>query len=140
MQTIIIAGNVGKDAETRQTNSGSVTGFNVAVNNGRGAESTWYKCSLWGARGEKLAGYLTKGSKVTVSGRLTAGLYEGKLDLKIDVADVALQGDKQDRAEPRQQSRAASGGGGYSDDLNDDVPFISGSPFIREPGASKRSF
>ena len=110
MQMVTIAGNIGKDAEVRQTASGSVTGFSVAVSNGRDKESTWYRCSLWGSRGEKLAGYLTKGGKVTVAGTLTAGLYEGKLDLKVNVSEVALQGGREggsnDAATPRQQQRA----------------------------------
>lgn len=96
MQIITIAGNIGKDAETRQTQAGSVTSFSVGVSNGRDKETTWYRCSLWGARGEKLAGFLTKGNKVTVMGRFTAGEYNGKPDLKIDVAEVALQGGKQE--------------------------------------------
>jgi hypothetical protein len=40
-----------------------------------------------------------------------------------------------DRAAP---ARSRGGGGGFSDDLNDDVPFGTNSPHAREPGASKR--
>jgi single-strand DNA-binding protein len=133
MQTITIAGNIGKDAETRQTQAGSVTSFSVGVSNGRDKETTWYRCSLWGARGEKLASYLTKGSKVTVAGRFTAGTYEGKPDLKIDVAEVTLQGGKQDGGNTGNGSRTRAPAG---DDLDDDVPFITMS--AREPGTSKR--
>ena len=125
MQTIIIAGNIGKDAETRQTDKGSVTSFSVGVSAGREAATTWYRCSLWGSRGEKLAGYLTKGGKVTVSGSLTAGLYDGKLDLKVNVSDVALQGGKSDGG--RQEGLAPRAGyapTGFNDDLDDsEVPF-----------------
>ena len=127
MQMVTIAGNIGKDAEVRQTASGSVTGFSVAVSNGRDKESTWYRCSLWGSRGEKLASYLTKGGKVTVAGTLTAGLYEGKLDLKVNVSEVALQGGREGGstdAAPRQQQRApAAGPAAFDDDLDDSVPF-----------------
>jgi single-strand DNA-binding protein len=118
MQFITIAGNIGKDAETRQTQSGSVTNFNVGVSAGRDSETTWYRCAIWGTRGEKLAPMLTKGGKVTVAGRLTAGLYEGKLDLKVDVAEVALQGGGQARdAAPRSNAKPAP----FDDDL--DTPF-----------------
>lgn len=117
MQFITIAGNIGKDAETRETKAGSVTSFSVGVSAGRDSETTWYRCSIWGARGEKLAGYLTKGNKVTCAGRLTAGLYDGKLDLKIDVAEVALQGSKQDGMNRPHQPA------GPPADLDDDVPF-----------------
>lgn len=121
MQFITIAGNIGKDAETRNTNSGSVTSFSVGVSAGRDSETTWYRCSLWGTRGEKLAGYLTKGGKVTVAGSLTAGLYDGKLDLKVNVSEVALQGGKLDGQ--RQTGSRGSASPPPADDLDDDVPF-----------------
>lgn len=117
MQTISIAGNIGKDAETRQTNKGAVTSFSVGVSAGRDAATTWYRCSLWGTRGEKLAGYLTKGGKVSVVGGLEAGLYDGKLDLKVNVFEVALQGsrDNASSAPARQSPKPAP------DDLDDDL-------------------
>lgn len=134
MQFITIAGNIGKDAETRQTQSGSVTSFSVAVSAGRDSETTWYRCSLWGQRGEKLAGYLTKGNKVTVAGTLQAGLYDGKLDMKVNVSEVALQGGNQAGQSAPQQGRQQSGQGSrgsaapgaqrFDDDLDDDVPFM----------------
>jgi single-strand DNA-binding protein len=127
MQFIHIAGNIGRDAETRQTNSGSVTNFSVGVSAGRDSETNWFKCAIWGARGEKLATYLTKGSKVTVAGRLVIGSYEGKPDLKIDVAEVALQGGKQDGGGSTEQRREPTGrktaAPAYDEELNDDVPF-----------------
>ena len=133
MQMITIAGNIGKDAETRQTNSGSVTSFSVGVSAGREAPTTWYRCSLWGTRGEKLAGYLTKGSKVTVAGMLTAGLYEGKLDMKVNVSEVALQGGGQagggysdgEYAAPARSVTIAGNKrpAAFDDDLNDDPDF-----------------
>jgi single-strand DNA-binding protein len=129
MQIITIAGNIGRAAETRQTQSGSVTSFSVAVSAGRDTETTWYRCSLWGIRGKKLAGYLTKGSKVTVAGTLKAGLYDGKLSLEVNVADVALQGGRQDAPSPAREQRPARGSAAQAtrdpdDDLDDEVPFM----------------
>jgi single-strand DNA-binding protein len=118
MQTIIIAGNVGKDAATKQVNGNTVTEWSVAVSNVRDNASTWFKCSLWGTRGEKVAGYIRKGDKITVAGKLTVGVYDGKPDLKIDVSEVTLQGGKQDA--PRQTGSAAPP---PPNDLDDDVPF-----------------
>jgi single-strand DNA-binding protein len=130
MQTITIAGNVGKDAATKQVNGQSVTEWSVAVSNGRDKDSTWFKCSMWGSRGEKLAGYITKGSKITVSGGLTAGVYDGKPDMKINVNDVALQGGKSDdRGDARQTYGGGQAGASAAarmradDDLDDDMPF-----------------
>jgi single-strand DNA-binding protein len=79
-QTIIIAGNVGRDPEMRYTPSGqAVTSFSVATNrqytnnNGETVKETiWFRISAWGKTGEICNQYLKKGSKVLVEGRLTA--------------------------------------------------------------------
>jgi single-strand DNA-binding protein len=79
-QTIIIAGNVGRDPEMRYTPSGqAVTSFSVATNrqytNNHGEtvkETIWFRISAWGKTGEICNQYLKKGSKVLVEGRLTA--------------------------------------------------------------------
>jgi single-strand DNA-binding protein len=79
-QTIIIAGNVGRDPEMRYTPSGqAVTSFSVATNrqytsnNGELVKETiWFRVSAWGKQAETCNQYLKKGSKVLVEGRLTA--------------------------------------------------------------------
>lgn len=151
MMTIVIAGNVGKDAATKQVNGNTVTEWSVAVSNSRDSASTWFKCSLWGARGEKVASYIRSGDKITVAGKLTVGVYNDKPDCKIDVAEVTLQGGKQDGqrdATPgtSPSTRQTFGNGGaaaarnvaFNDDLDDDLPFVTNGPTAREPGTSKR--
>jgi len=84
-QTIIIAGNLGKDPEMRYTPSGqAVTNFNVAVNDnytnsqGERVERTiWFRVSTWGKQAEICAQYLKKGRKVLVEGRLVADTATG---------------------------------------------------------------
>lgn len=79
-QTIIIAGNLGRDPEMRYTPAGqAVTSFSVATNrqytNNSGEtikETIWFRVSAWGRTGEICNQYLKKGSKVLVEGRLTA--------------------------------------------------------------------
>ena len=79
-QTIIIAGNLGRDPEMRYLQSGqAVTSFSVATNrqytNSRGEqikETIWFRVSAWGRQAEICNQYLSKGSKVLVEGRLTA--------------------------------------------------------------------
>ncbi len=120
MKTITIAGNIGKDAETRTTQGGdSVTSFNVAVED-RGSKdkaTVWFSCSLWGKRGDSLAPYLTKGSKVAVSGDLSTREHDGKTYLQVRVDQVSLMGGKQ---EGERQERPAS----KSIDIDDDtIPF-----------------
>ncbi len=79
-QTIIIAGNLGRDPEMRYTPNGqAVTNFSVAVSdnytnsNGERVERTvWFRVSTWGKQAETCNQYLKKGRKVLVEGRLVA--------------------------------------------------------------------
>ena len=126
MKVITIAGTIGRDAEVRSAGDRRVTGWSVAVDDGWGDKKTtlWFDCNLWGPRGEKLAGYLTKGGKVTVAGSLSTREHNGKTYLAVDVSDVTLQGGKGE--ERRADSSGAGAGGRPSDDLSglsDEVPF-----------------
>jgi single-strand DNA-binding protein len=137
MKTITIAGNIGRDAETRSTPSGDkVTGFTVAVDDGFGERkrTLWFDCAIWGNRGEKLASYLTKGSKVAVSGDFSTHEKDGKTYLKVKVAEVTLQGGGERRDDQRDSGSdynstgnrggaPAGGARGALDDLDDEVPF-----------------
>lgn len=132
MQFITIAGNVGKDAETKQVNGNSVTEWSVAVSAGRDKPSTWFKCSMWGGRGERVAGFIRKGDKITVAGTLQAGVYDGKPDLKISVAEITLQGGRQEAGNADVRQTHGNGGAAAArnmaaddldDDLSDDLPF-----------------
>jgi single-strand DNA-binding protein len=84
-QTIILAGNLGRDPEMRYTPSGqAVTSFSVATNrqytnnNGETVKETiWFRISAWGKQAETCNQYLKKGSKVLVEGRLTADAATG---------------------------------------------------------------
>jgi single-strand DNA-binding protein len=84
-QTIILAGNLGRDPEMRYTPSGQpVTSFSVATNrqytsnSGETVKETmWFRVSVWGKMAETCNQYLKKGSKVLVEGRLTADAATG---------------------------------------------------------------
>lgn len=79
-QQVTIVGNVGRDPEMRFTPAGNpVTSFSVATShqytNASGEkvkETTWFRVSAWGKQAETCNEYLKKGSKVLVTGRLTA--------------------------------------------------------------------
>jgi len=123
MQNITISGNIGKDAELRDTRDSKVLSFNVGVKNGFGkdAGSVWYRCSLWGKAAEVFAGSLKKGTKVFISGELTHDEYEGKPQFNVRVGSI-------DTA-PRSEAGASQVSNSHSDtwdntkDLDDDVPF-----------------
>lgn len=132
MKTITIAGNIGRDAETRQTNGGdSVTSLAVAVEDRKGQEKAtlWFDVSIWGRRGEVLCQYLTKGGKVAVSGDLSTREHNGKTYMTIRADQVTLLGGKpegQQRQEPRGYDQSPQG---YQrpapsrNDMDDDIPF-----------------
>ena len=83
LNKVLLIGNLGKDAETRHTPSGTaVTSFSVATTyrskdqeSGDWRERTdWHDVVLW--RGDRVAPYLKKGKKVFVEGRLQTRSWE----------------------------------------------------------------
>lgn len=128
MQTIVVAGKLGRDAELRRTQSGdAVCSFSVAVDqrDGRDKTTNWWRCSMWGKRGESLVPYLLKGVSVTASGEFSLSEYEGKPQLNIRVNEISLQGGRSDG-----QRREPDGSQGHAAaftpaaDLSDDIPFV----------------
>lgn len=124
MQHILISGNIGKDAELRRTQGGdAVTAFSVGVKQGYGENATtnWFRCSLWGKRGESLAQYLLKGVKVAIAGEFSVSEYEGKTQLNVRVAEVDLMS--------RAEANGQRGGDvrrddpAPADDFDDSIPF-----------------
>lgn len=76
---VCISGNLTRDPQLRSTAGGmSVLSMGVAVNDRRKNPQTgqwedfpnFVDCTLFGTRGEKLAQYLAKGSKVAIEGKL----------------------------------------------------------------------
>lgn len=135
MKSITIAGGVGKDAVVRTTQgSQKVTGWSVGVKDGWGQneKTLWFDCSWWGQRGEKVADYIKKGVKITVTGELSTREHEGKTYLTINVNDVTLQGGGQGNQQGGGYDQSQQGGqGGYgaggrpSGGIDDDeIPFL----------------
>ena len=111
LSKIQIIGNLGRDPELRYTPNGRpVASFTVAVNQsqknqqtGEWIESTdWFRVSVWGDRGERVAESLRKGSRVFVDGRFRAREYEandGQKRISLDIsADTVLGLDKREAA------------------------------------------
>ncbi len=91
----ILIGHLGRDAETKFTQSGvAVTRFSVATNRrwkdqqtGEWKEETdWVNVVLW--RQENLAQYLQKGKQVYVEGRIQTRSYEDKDKKKVYSTEV----------------------------------------------------
>jgi len=131
MKIITIAGNIGKDAEIRTAGQNKVTGWTVAVDDGYGdnKRTIWFDCNWWGGRGEKVAQYIRKGEKITVSGEMSTREHEGKTYLTVNVNDVKLQGGNSGGGNSQQSggnydAPDHGGGSGGARDLDgDSIPF-----------------
>jgi single-strand DNA-binding protein len=137
MQKLIIAGNVGKDAVLRRTQSGdAVLGFSVAVDNGKDRdgnkrESTWFDCAVFGKRAESLERHITKGLKLTLIGRPTTRAHDGKAYLGISVDDLTFMGGGQSQGNSGggydqggyDQGSGYGAGGRPGGDMDDEIPF-----------------
>ena len=93
---VIISGNLTRDPELRSTASGMpVLGFGVAVNDRRNNQQTGggegnpniIDCPLGGTRPQSLSQYLSKGTKVSIEGKLRWSQWErdGQKRSKIEV-------------------------------------------------------
>lgn len=126
MNFITISGGLGRDAELKYLNNGDpICSFSVADSQGRDKPTIWWRCSLFGKRGQSLASYLTKGQSVTVVGTITErewekdGVKQKSMDVR--VSEIALQGGRRD-AESQEERRAAPKPAPAEDDF-DEVPF-----------------
>lgn len=135
---------LGRDADLRDANGTPVANLALAYNYGKkenGEQPTqWVQASLWGKRAEALAQYLTKGTAIVVTlSDLHVRMYEkdgqqrAALNARVDdVEFVGKQGDgqptqrQQPSPQPQPEPQLQGGGaGGFSDDLDDDIPFKS---------------
>lgn len=93
---VIISGNLTRDPELRQTQSGMpVMSMGVAVNDRRKNPQTgewedypnFIDCTMFGQRAQSLANYLSKGTKVSIEGKLRWSQWErdGQKRSKIEV-------------------------------------------------------
>ncbi len=105
MNKVILVGNLGSDGELKVFgDSNSVLNFSVATSekwtdkqSGEKKEKTeWHRCKLFGKRGESLAQYMKKGTKVAVTGAIETRSYEKdgvkQYTTEIKVLDLELHG------------------------------------------------
>lgn len=115
---IHITGRLGQDSETRfMPNGDPVLSFSVADDIGFGDKKTtqWWRCSMFGKRGETLAQYLKKGQQVVVHGDCTMREWatnegEKKHSLECRVSDVDLVGGKREECEHTPSSSGSAPG------------------------------
>ena len=128
-------GSIGRNSETKTVGDTTVTKFSVANNSGYGdkKKTSWVDCDIWGARGEKLSMYLTKGQSVLVYGEMDLNVYQGKdgttkASFKCRVTDIELLGSKKD-SEKSDESPSYAHQAPKSNYANDGVDFDDSIPF-----------
>jgi len=104
MNSITLAGVIGKDAELKSLSNGDmVCKFSVADSQGKEKPTIWWNCSLFGKRAESLSQYILKGLKVTVIGSVSERSWMDasgveKKSMEVRVGEIALQGSNPSQA------------------------------------------
>lgn len=115
----IISGNLTRNAELRYTQGGTAAlSFTIAVNERRkNAQGNWvdapsfFDCVLFGKLAESLQSYMSKGQKLTASGKLrqsrwqdkATGQQRSRVEIVVDTVDL-VGGTKQTQAQPQAQA------------------------------------
>ena len=134
MNKVFLIGNLTRDPELSETNSGTaVCRFSVAVNRRRASgeepQTDFFNVTVWRGLAESVARYCKKGNKVAVSGTIQIRQYEDRDGQKRTGVDVIADevefltpksGDGGNRAPvPAQKKKPALEP--FDDD--DDIPF-----------------
>jgi len=106
------SGNLGRDPELRYTqNNTAVCDFSVAVQ-GRSKDDppTWFKVTAWEKQAEACSQYLSKGSKVLVTGDIRTDSYEDREGVKrnkwwVNARQVEFLDTRKEHDEPRDDDR-----------------------------------
>lgn len=136
INTIIVSGNVGKDAVLRVTPNGKhIALFSIPAKTGFGEneKTSWLNCKMFGAMAEKLSAAVVKGAKVTVSGEFvieewtrqdgSAAQTPTILVRDIDLPPRGTPGNDKPRQQKPQQSSPAQQNNEPPMDFDDDIPF-----------------
>jgi single-strand DNA-binding protein len=100
MNTIIVAGNLAKDAELRSMPDGKpVSSFAVADNTNPSVPAIFWNCAYISERAPNITQHLIKGTQVTVVGNVNFKEWVNKSGVPqktatIYVREIALQGSK----------------------------------------------
>lgn len=127
MAIIVLTGHIGGTPELKYLNDGTpVMKFSLCVNTGYGERksASWYNCSMFGKRVEKLAQYIGKGKPITIHGEPSIRKWKSETtgkegtSVEVRVADIILLGSKDEHQAPREDADPETS---LADDGN--VPF-----------------
>jgi single-strand DNA-binding protein len=94
LNSCAFTGNLTRDAESKTVGENEVLTFSIAVNGRKEGDTMYLNCDLWRPGG--VAGYLTRGKQIAVSGELRCKRYEKdgvkKEIWTLEVKNLALLG------------------------------------------------
>lgn len=128
INTITIAGNVGKDAVLRVTPNGKhIATFSLPAKSGFGdnEKTSWLQCKMFGAMAEKLSASILKGAKVTVTGEFVIEEWDKNDGSKASIPTILVRDiDLPPKQNGQQQSRPQPQRGQSTEpDPDPDIPF-----------------
>ena len=134
--SVTLAGHLGRDVELKSLPDGTtVANFSLATSRKRRDKevSTWWRCTLFGKRGEAIAQYLHKGDPVLIQGEPYLRSYTAKdgterQSLEVDVREWAFVSSKGERQADsgyiaHQASQHPGDPQAPAADFDDDIPF-----------------
>ena len=126
----IAAGRLARDAELRNTQSGTtVCSFTIACDAGYGDKkrTEWVKVAIFGKRADGLHPHLKKGTALTVQGEAKSNGWtkngETKSEIEVIADKITLQGSKQGISESQPTSTESSLGDVSNNYVDDEIPF-----------------
>lgn len=91
INTVTLVGRLVREPANRHTQQGtSVTSFTLAVDNGKGREAAFIDCVAWKGTADFVSGFMHKGTKVAVSGRLSTRSWEDNSGNKRKSTEVVV--------------------------------------------------
>jgi len=128
INTITIAGNVGKDAVLRVTPNGKhIATFSLPAKSGFGdnEKTSWLQCKMFGAMAEKLSAAILKGAKVTVTGEFVIEEWDKNDGSKASIPTILVRDiDLPPKQNGQQQSRPQPQRGQSTEpDYDPEIPF-----------------
>lgn len=119
MKNISIAGRATKDCEVQAHQERKFATFSVAVDDGFGQDKGVMYFDVTYHR-EGVAPYITKGTRVAVTGELKQREYNGKTYLSVRASDLSIMGG----GKPADPSAAPQAQGNVNPaDLDEEIPF-----------------
>lgn len=97
MNKVFMIGNICKDPELSETNSGiAVCRFSIAVNRRRTSadaepQTDFFNVTAWRGLAETVARYCKKGNKIAVTGQIQIRQYEDREGVKRTSVDVVAE-------------------------------------------------